>query len=180
MKKIWTTAIIIGMLVLSMSAVVSVGANPQTISSYEYKEPISETKNMYGVANVKQIEKTNEVYENSGDDYLPSSDKAPKVKFRGIWGYAGDNETQGYVGGFLGRRERVGFLKGVWNTTDGSAKGGVAGILKRGFFNGKIVTEDGARRITGLYKIDREKQVLHLRWMTAYKVGWAHCQIKLD
>ena len=180
MKKIWTTAIIIGMLAMSMSTVVTADADTQTISLYEYEEPIAETKNMYEAAEVKQIEKTSLVSEVSDDNYLPSSDKASKVKFRGIWGYAGDNETQGYVGGFLGRRGRVGFLKGIWNTTDDSKRGGVAGILKRGFFNGKIVTEDGASRITGLYKINKEKQTLYLRWMTANNVGWAYCRIKLD
>jgi len=34
MKKIWTTAIIIGMLALSMSTVVTVDADTQTISPY--------------------------------------------------------------------------------------------------------------------------------------------------
>jgi len=137
-----------------MSTVVTVDADTQTISPYKYEEPIAETKNMYGAAEVKQIEKTNLVSEASDDNYLSTSEKAPKVKFGGIWGYVGDNETQGYVGGFL---------KGIWNTTDGSAKGRVVGILKHGFFNGKIVTEDGACRITGMYKIDRENQLLHLR-----------------
>lgn len=180
MKKIWTTAIIIGMLALSMSTVVTADADTQTISPYEYEEPIAETKNMYEAAEVKQIEKNNLVSEASGGNYLSTSEKAPKVKFGGIWGYVGDNETQGYVGGFLGRRGRVGFLKGIWNITDGSAKGRVVGILKHGFFNGKIVTEDGACRITGMYKIDRENQLLHLRWMTVNKVGWAHCRIRLE
>ena len=76
----------------------------------------------------------------------------------------------------------VGVLKGVWNTTenDSSMKGRIVGVLKCGFFNGKLVTEDGVTRITGLYRINKENQVLNMKWMTANKVGWAHLRIKLD
>ena len=112
MKKIWTTAIIIGMLVLSMSTVVTADVDTQTISPYEYEEPMAETKNMYDAAEVKQVEKNNLVSEASDDNYLPTSEKTPKVKFGGIWGYVSDNETQGdMLVDFLEDEDALDFLK---------------------------------------------------------------------
>ena len=112
MKKIWTTAIIIGMLALSMSTVVTADADTQTISPYEYEEPMAETKNMYDAAEVKQVEKNNLVSEASDDNYRPISEKTPKVKFGGIRGYVSDNETQGdMLVDFLEDEDALDFLK---------------------------------------------------------------------
>ena len=37
------------------------------------------------------------------------------------------------------------------------------GIMKKGYFNGKIIKEDGTKKnLTGLYKIDRENQLLKI------------------
>lgn len=165
MKRIWTTAIIIGMLLMSMGTVVSASANPTTGTFYNYEKQSDEAEALYG----------------SGEDDLALSSKnAKKARFAGIWGYSGENETKGYVGGFLARKGRVGVLKGLWNTTDNTTKGRVAGILKKGFFVGKITTNGSGQRIVGLYRVDQEKKVLHVKWMTAQIVGWAHCRIKLQ
>ena len=53
-----------------------------------------------------------------------STDATPKkeVKFRGIWGFAGDNESDGYFGGKLLKRQRVMILKGLY-TTENESKG---------------------------------------------------------
>ena len=38
--------------------------------------------------------------------------------------------------------------------------------MRHGYFNGKIILEDGGRYpVTGLYKVDREDQLFKLRWM---------------
>ena len=178
MKKILATTIL--MLVLSMSTAVSVSADSQTIETYEYeKEPLEMI--LSGDISDDSIESNQyQVLKQKRDNYKASNDGQSRPTFKGIWGYLDDNQTQGYVGGYLGRRGRFGVLKGVWNTTDGSAKGGIAGIMKRGFFNGKIFTEEGRSRIIGLYRVDRENQTFHMKWMTKNKQGWAHCQIKLD
>ena len=188
MKKILTTAIIIGMLAMGMSTYVSAEEKILSSALYGYEPPNLESTDNLGVLyeaddlalSSSKKEQTLEQIPTMNRQAVQLQKGASKQKFRGIWGYADDNETQGYVGGFIGRRGRFGYINGAWNTTDDDKQGRVFGILKKGFFNGKIVTENGTNRITGLYRIDKEKQVLHLRWMTAYKVGWAHCRINLD
>lgn len=104
-----------------------------------------------------------------------------KAEFEGEWGYAGDNETAGYIEGVVGRRGRFGFLNGEWNTIDNENSGDVLLILKKGFFNGRVTTEDGgAIPITGFYKFNLEEKTFNLRWMTPNKVGWCHGSIILD
>jgi len=187
MKKILTTAIIIGMLTISLTTIVSAVGETQTGAIYEYE-----------IQNIENLDEFDILSEDTGDtdsssieDQISEKElknkkqlkqfKAVKhrKKFRGSWGYTDQNETAGYVSGVIGRKGRVGYLKGIWNNTGNDKNGRVVGFLKRGYFNGKIMTEDGACRITGLYKINKEKQSLNLRWMTANKVGWAHLQIKL-
>lgn len=105
--------------------------------------------------------------------------RAPKVKarFKGVWGYTDGEEIEGYVGGVVGRRGRVGFLKGVWNTTDGETKGRVVGILKHGFFNGRITSEDGEKTpITGFYKVNQENNTFGIKWMTPNKSGFVRAR----
>lgn len=158
MKKIWTMAIIIGMLLMGINTVVTASLNPE-IKTYNEK-PVP-----------KALYKASE--QSSGLKYTP------KARFVGIWGYIGDNETKGYVGGFIAKRGRIGVLKGVWNTTDNTSKGRVAGILKKGFFLGKVIINGSAQRIAGLYRVDKEKKIFQVKWMTKQKVGWAYCKIKL-
>jgi hypothetical protein len=115
------------------------------------------------------------------DTTFSLSNDTSQVKFRGIWGYEGFNETSGYLGGVLVKRERVVVLKGLWNTTDNMTKGNIVGILKRGYFNGRIITQNQTKyHIVGLYRYDAEDSVLHLRWMTVHQTGWAHCHILVN
>ena len=114
------------------------------------------------------------------DDEAPTTDCQPDyVKIRGIWGHSGDNEPDGYFGGRITRRERVGVFKGVYNTTGSDNKTRFALLMKKGYFNGKIITDEGKYSITGLYKIDQEKNLLKLRWMTAHAEGWAVARMLL-
>jgi hypothetical protein len=163
MKKQWITGIIIGML-LFMGASAIVYA----------KEPLYGDQAIF-------IQATSDNKAVKTDATLPLSTDTPRVKYRGIWGYEGSNETSGYLGGILVKREHVVVLKGLWNTTDNMTKGNIVGILKRGYFNGKIITQNQTEcRIVGLYRYNAESNLLHLRWMTAQQTGWAHCRILVN
>ena len=113
----------------------------------------------------------------------PSSE-APEKKFakiRGIWGFAGDNESDGYFGGRLIKNRRVLVFRGVYNKTGNESYGKIIGIMKRGYFNGRLVTPDGEKcKITGLYKIDRENKTLKMRWMTPHQMGWALARFEIS
>ena len=100
------------------------------------------------------------------------------TKIRGLWGLAGDNESDGYFAGQLIKKPRVVVFRGVYNKTDNESYGKIIGIMKRGYFNGRIVTPEGEKcRITGLYKIDQENKTLKMRWMTPHQMGWAIAKI---
>jgi hypothetical protein len=160
MKKQWIAGIIISILFLTgVDAIVSA-------NELWYRNQAISTQ----VININNVVKT--------DTALPFSNDTSRVKFRGIWGYVGSNETSGYLGGILVKRERVIVLKGLWNTTDNITKVNIVGILKRGYFNGRIITQNQTiYRIVGLYKFDTENNLLHLRWMTRQQTGWMHCRI---
>jgi len=163
MKKQWITGIIIGVLLL-------MGASAIVYA----KEPLYGDQAIF-------IQATSDNKAVKTDATLPLSTDTPRVKYRGIWGYEGSNETSGYLGGVLVKRERVVVLKGLWNTTDNMTKGNIVGILKKGYFNGKIITQNQTEcRIVGLYRYNVENNMLHLRWMTAQQTGWAHCRILVN
>jgi hypothetical protein len=160
MKKQWITGIIISILLLIGASVIVYAEEPlyrnQTFSMQTTNTNKARTTNIT----------------------LPFSNDTTRVKFRGIWGYEQLNKTCGYLGGVLVKRERVVVLKGLWNTTDNMTKGKIVGILKRGYFNGRIITQNQTiYRIVGLYRYDSENNLLHLRWMTAQQTGWTHCRI---
>lgn len=158
MKKLWTI-ILAGLIMVSISTAVGAVGPQQKGRLKGSSDTLADTTDQISV------------------DNLPDLAKNPKVKFQGIWGHEGSNETVGYVGGVLIKHGRVTVLKARWNTTDNTTAGLVVGILKKGYFNGKIIlSKNETYRITGLYKLDRENKVLHLRWMTAQQVGWAHCR----
>lgn len=104
----------------------------------------------------------------------PSDDESSvKIKVRGLWGHAGDNESDGYFGGYLTRRGRFGVFKGLFNLTGNESKTRIFGIMRHGYFNGKIINDDGSKyHVVGLYKVDKEDQLLKLRWMTRLGNGW--------
>ena len=163
MKKQWMTGIVISML-LFMGAGVIVYA----------QEPLDRDQ-------TTPLQETNTTKVGTTDTNIVLLNNTSQVKFRGIWGYEGLNETSGYLGGILMKRERVVILKGLWNTTDNITKGNIVGILKRGYFNGRILSQNQTKcRIVGLYRYDAENNLLHLRWMTTQQTGWAHCRILVN
>jgi hypothetical protein len=98
---------------------------------------------------------------------------------KGRWGQGSDNETDGYFGARIIRRGRVGVFKGVYNKTDDSERHQIVGIMKKGYFNGKIITDEGEYKITGLYRVDKENKLLKLQWMVPGSGGWAVGRIEL-
>ena len=154
MKKQWMTGIVISML-LFMGAGAIVYA----------QEPLDRDQTM-------PIQETNINIAGTTDTTIALLNDTSQVKFRGIWGYEGFNETSGYLGGVLVKRERVVVLKGLWNITDNITKGNIVGILKRGYFNGRIITQNQTKcRIVGLYRYNAENNLLHLHWMAVQQTG---------
>jgi hypothetical protein len=160
MKKQWMTGIIISMLLLIGAGAIVYAQEPR------YKDQ------------TMPIQEINTDKAMTTDTTFSLLNDTSQVKFRGIWGYEEFNETSGYLGGVLVKRERVVVLKGLWNTTDNMMKGNIVGIFKRGYFNGRIITQNQTKyRIVGLYRYDAENNLLYLRWMTVQQTGWAHCRI---
>ena len=111
---------------------------------------------------------------------LCAYDKPDKkyVKLRGVWGLTGDNESDGYFGGRIFKRGRIAVLKGLYNKTDNESTGKVFGIMKKGYFNGRVENTEGKScKITGLYKIDRENMTFKMHWLTPRNSGWAIARI---
>lgn len=110
---------------------------------------------------------------------LPSDH--PEKRFaevKGIWGYTGENESNGYFAGRIVKNPRISIFRGVFNISDNGSKGKIIGIMKAGYFNGRVIMENGTRhRLTGLYDINMEKRTLRIRWMTFHKNGWAVAKI---
>jgi hypothetical protein len=103
---------------------------------------------------------------------IPTNNGSARI--RGVWGYAGDNVTQGYFGVKIVQKNNIYQLGGRWNTTDNESSGKIIGVLRRGYFNGKIILSNGSKiPITGLYRVDKEKNQIFLRWMTPEQDGWA-------
>lgn len=116
-----------------------------------------------------------------GDPPIQDECQKKYVKIRGIWGLSGDNESDGYFGGRIVRRGRFAVLKGLYNKTDNESFGKVFGIMKKGYFNGRVVNPEGEScKITGLYHVDKENEILKMRWMTPRLNGWAVGKIILS
>ena len=106
----------------------------------------------------------------------PIQDKCPNkyIKIRGVWGLSGDNESDGYFGARIARRGRFAVFKGLYNKTDNETYGKVFGVMKKGYFNGRVVNPAGEScKITGLYHVDKENNILKMRWLTPHSGGWA-------
>ncbi len=154
-------------------------------------EYVKEYKDKYGPLNGDETELIGEAKIKNRNlarlrlcnDDKPTQDAAPKkcVKLRGVWGLAGDNESDGYFGGRIFRRGKFAVFKGLYNKTNNESFGKVFGIMKRGYFNGKVVNPEGEScKITGLYKIDRENKTFKMRWITPHNSGWAAAKIILS
>ncbi len=105
-------------------------------------------------------------------------DTKGRILFEGTWGHSNDSEPRGYVSGFIGKQHKTGFLKGEFVTYDNSTSGKIAGIFKKGYFNGKIIISDAEpKKITGLYVYDVETRTANLQWMTFGSSGWAEIHV---
>ena len=189
-KKLWATIIIGGMLLMGVSSIVY--ASETDLKEIDLLDDSKTSENEYQDDVLEEgtedsIQKINMYKKMLGEDSAKiqrlrnyravKQNVKPKAKFGGVWGYTGDEEIQGYVGGVVGRLGCVGVLKGIWNTTDNEVKGRVVGILKHGFFNGRVINEDGEKTpITGFYKINRENHTFGIKWMTPYESGFVHAR----
>jgi len=110
---------------------------------------------------------------------LPRLPKEPerkgyRVKVIGKWGYRGENRSAGYFVMVLKRaRKRLILVKGLLNTTDGSAKAKFFGIAKRCFLNGVVRYDNKTVPVVGLLKLDRDNKMVMVKWMSPRVSGWA-------
>ena len=115
---------------------------------------------------------------NSSDAALSQLVNNTKTSFHGVWGYNESNDTAGIIAGTLVKHQRGVVLKGRWTTTDNTTQGRVVGVLRNGYFCGRLLMGNSTYyRITGLFRYDSDSKILSLRWMTKANIGWAHCQI---
>lgn len=105
-------------------------------------------------------------------------------RFKGVWGFMGDNETCGHIWGIIEHREGYGFVKGWWNkgnlTVDVAINASVnriTGVFKNGYFNGYITINGKMFQIVGLYEVNSTENSFYARWMTENRVGWAYGEI---
>ncbi len=96
----------------------------------------------------------------------------------GKWGK--DKVTEGYFAATISRKDRVAVLRGVYNHTGEQERTKFIGIMKKGYFNGRIITDEGGCKITGLYRVDTEQKVLRMQWMVPGSAGWAMARLKLN
>jgi len=92
----------------------------------------------------------------------------------GKWGYKENKEAKGYF--LIKPVRKIGkgiIVKGFWNSTESEEKGRIFGLIKRCFFNGVIRTKERLIPVVGLLKINKEKRVLIMKWMTPRDYGWA-------
>ena len=107
------------------------------------------------------------------------------LKLRGKWGNGSDPEFDGYWGGRITyksgpRGNHVSIFKGLYNKTGEEPAGRIVGILKKGYFCGKIIDENGSScKVTGLYRFDRENQLFQMQWMVPRHGGWAVARIQV-
>ncbi|HDO19868.1 MAG TPA: hypothetical protein ENG74_03985, partial [Thermoplasmatales archaeon] len=95
-----------------------------------------------------------------------------KVKVRGIWGYESNNNSSGIFAGVMTKtRKGIILFKGIWKTDNNSSKGKIFGIMKKGYFNGRVITEGKVIPITGLYKVNREKRTIRMKWLMPNNYG---------
>ncbi len=167
MKKIYGILVAAGILL----AMVPVTAMADPVTEYDSDYMMQENAEL-------QLKNRQQMRTVGGE---PTDDaQQKKIGLRGIWGYAGNNESDGYFGARITRRNRVGVFNGLCNTTGNESKTRIVGIMRHGYFNGRIITEDGGKcPVIGLYKINRESQLFKLRWMTLHGNGWAVARIIL-
>jgi hypothetical protein len=186
MKKIFGMLVMAGILLAMIPAsVMAVPIKKVDEDTAIYKEAgyVRQYKYKNGLLNICNTELIGE--EKIKNKYIVKqrlcNDEEPNkkyVKLRGIWGLIGDNESDGYFGGRIFRRGRFAVFKGLYNKTDNESFCKIFGIMKRGYFNGRVINPNNEScKITGLYKIDRENKTFKMRWMTRHNSGWAVARI---
>ncbi len=160
MKKMY--GILAATLLLMAMVPIAVTAEPNIAVS---KEVMKQEKPTY------EYQYQNQLYDSAAG--LSEDESFGKIMVRGLWGHAGDNKSDGYFGGYIERTGRFGVFKGLYNLTGNESKTRIYGIMKHGYFNGRIINDDGTKcHVVGLYKVDEEEQLLKLRWMTRLGNGW--------
>jgi len=109
----------------------------------------------------------------------------PYVIVKGKWGNGTDPDFDGYFDGRITFRmtqvgNRIGIFRGLYNKTGEDEKYSLIGIMKKGYFIGKITTSAAQYKLTGLYYIDQENQLLKMQWMIPRNSGWAIARIQLS
>jgi hypothetical protein len=143
-------------------------------------ETVNENEELYEHSN-----ENDELFEKATSSLSKNDLIEKQFKVRGKWGNLGDKEYDGYFGGLITikstENDRLyGVFKGRYNKTGEDSFGEFIGIMKKGYFNGKIVSDEGETKVTGLYKIDRENHLLKLQWMIPFHGGWAVGKISLN
>jgi hypothetical protein len=161
MKKIYTIVLMMAVLAALIPTLVFAD------------ETVNENEELYEQAN-----DNDELFQEATSSFSKDDLIGKQFKVRGKWGNAGDKEHDGYFGGLISIRSTenghlYGVFKGRYNKTGEDSFTEFIGILKKGYFNGKIITDEGETKVTGLYKIDRENHLLKLQWMIPFHSGWA-------
>ncbi|RLF36084.1 MAG: hypothetical protein DRN00_03565 [Thermoplasmata archaeon] len=111
---------------------------------------------------------------------IPLAASIPKrdirVGFKGIWKEDGE---KGKFKGIIIHKGKINIMKGVWESINGTGRGKIVGIMKRGYFIGRICEDGNKEPIVGLYKVNRDKKVIKMKWMTPTKEGIAIAKIML-
>jgi hypothetical protein len=162
-------------------------------SDYDVDEAYEENEIDFELKEKNEIEKPKKIYKTESckplrlgkikDVYqcVKSNDQSKRnVIFKGIWGFSDDNESDGYFAGKIACGHKLRIFKGFYNKTDNETKGRIIGVLKNGYFNGKIISPEGSSTpIVGLFKVDRENKTLKMKWMTVHSSGWAAARLTL-
>jgi len=177
MKKIYTIVLMIATLAVLIPTLVFAD------------ETIIDNEDTYiqsdgNINEIIDIEENNELHDGITSSITKNNLIGKQFQIRGKWGKARNEEIDGYFGGILTIKSThnnrlYGIFNGKYNKTDENNNGELIGIMKNGYFNGKIISSDGEIKVTGLYRIDRENQLLKMQWMVPFHAGWAVGRINI-
>jgi hypothetical protein len=161
MKKIYTIVLMIAFLAALIPTLVFA------------EETVTENEELY-----IQSDENHNLFEEATSPFSKDDLIGRQFTVKGKWGIGVDREYDGYFGGLISikstENDRLyGVFKGRYNKTGEDSFGEFIGIMKKGYFNGKIISDEGETKVTGLYKIDRENHLLKLQWMIPFHGGWA-------
>jgi hypothetical protein len=120
------------------------------------------------------------------DFLLTDLNETPKEKgtdgitLIGKWGHGRDKDSDGFFAAKIFRKGNVGVLKGVFNESGEDERTPFVCFMKKGYLVGNIVLDSHRVKITGLYRLDAEKEIVRMQWMTQGKAGWAVGRIRLN